>query len=321
MIPAKEVFSTFFEPGERKGWVAVLYRTFLDDSADGKQEKYILAAGLIGRQKQWNDFGGKWKRALKEPPAIRWFHSKEWRSLTGEFHQFRDNAKWPKPTGGQAADAKREKLKQVIADFKLVGIGIGIVIPDYNLVRDCDPRAAEFFCSDPYAFVLQSLVFECAKGIRIVSKEEGIGEDGHCIGYVSDDSNKSPIYSAVYSDFKAKNPGIANIMRGLAHLDDKKWPGLQAADLLAHSSNQVFKKQLAIPEDDRLMLDSLPELQGVFWKISHIDKYYLCSVLEDIKGIDLFEKLGIERRKYKSDDELDQEKKSGKLGIRTVRND
>jgi len=259
------------------------------------------------------------EKSSKGIPCIRWFHSKEWRSLTEEFGQFRDNQKWPKPEGGKAANAKRENLKNIITDSKLVGIGIGIVIPDFNLVRDCDPRAAEFFCPDPYAFVLQSLVFECATGIRIVSKEDGLGEDGHCIGYVSDDSNKSPFYSAVYSDFKAKNPSIANIMRGLTHLDDKKWPGLQAADLLAHSSNQVFKGQLAIPEDERLMLDSLPELQSTFWKISPIDKYYLCSVLEDVKGIDLFGKLGIERRKYKSDEELDREKKSGKSKIRTVK--
>jgi len=318
LISAREVFSTFFEPGECRGWIAVLYRVWLDDSADGKQEQFILAAGLIGRQKQWNDFSKRWKAVLREPPRIQWFHSKEWRSLTGEFLQFRDKEKWPRPNGGLAANAKREKLKQVIADSKLVGIGIGIEIPDYHLVRNCDQRAAECYCADPYAFVLQSLVYECAKGIQLVATEEGRGEHGHCIGYVSDDSNKSPIYSSVYSDFKLKNPKIAPIMRGLAHLDDKKWPGLQAADLMAHLVNQVFKQQLAFPENERVLLTSIPELQGTFWKIARIDKYYLCSALEDMKGVDLFGKLGIEKRLYKTDEELDYEKKSGKSRIRTI---
>lgn len=108
-------------------------------------------------------------------------------------------------------------------------------------------------------------------------------------------------------------------MRELTHLDDKKWPGLQAADLIAHLANQIFKEQLAIPTDERTLLASLPELQGTFWKVSHIDKWYMCSVLEDLAGIDLFSKLGLDKRKYKSDEELDREKRAGKSGIRTVR--
>lgn len=319
MISAREVFSTFYQPGEHRGYVAVLYRVFLDDSADGKQEQFMLAAGLIGRQKQWNDFRRSWNTVLRTPPKIEYFHSKEWRSLKEEFAQFANSEKYPKPKGYEAANDKRDALKTVIQKSKMVGIGIGILVPDYELVRNADPRAAEFFCPDPYAFVLQSLFLECAKAIRSTSQIDGKGDDGHCIAFVSDDGPKAHIYTALYHDFKKKNPSIATIMRGIAHLDDKKWPGLQAADLLAHVTNQIYKQELAIPEDERFMLDALPELQGTFWKIAKVDKYYLCSVLEDIKGISLFEKLGIERRQYKSDEELDHEKESGKLNIRTTR--
>jgi hypothetical protein len=299
--------------------VAVLYRVFLDDSADGKQEQFMLAAGLIGRQKQWNDFGRTWKIALRTPPAIKHFHSKEWRSLKGEFAQFANSAKYPKPKGYEAANDKRAALKEVIRKSKIVGVGIGILVPDYELVRNADPGAAEFFCPDPYAFVLQSIFLECAKVIRRTSKLDSRGSDGHCVGFVSDDGPKAHIYTALYHDFKQKNPLVATIMRGIAHLDDKKWPGLQAADLLAHVTNQIYKQELAIPEDERCMLDSLPELQGTFWKIAKVDKYYLCSVLEDIKGISLWEKLGIKRREYKSDEELDQAKGSGRLNIKAAR--
>jgi hypothetical protein len=295
----------------------MLYRVFLDDSADGKQEQFMLAAGLIGRQKQWNDFRKPWKAALAIPPAIKYFHSKEWRSLDGEFRQFRNGSKYPKPKGYEAANDKRDALKAIIQKSKMVGIGIGILVQDYKLVRSTDPRAAEFFCEDPYAFVLQALFLECAKAIRRTSRSDGKGDEGHSIAFVSDDGPKAHIYTALYHDFKKKNPSIATIMRGIAHLDDKKWPGLQAADLLAHVTNQIYKGELAIPEDERFMLDSLPELQGTFWKIAKIDKYFLCSVLEDIAGVSLFEKLGLERRLYKSDEELDREKERGKLKIST----
>jgi len=51
------VFSLFFEPGESKGNIPVLYRMFFDDTADGKAEKYVVAAGLLGRYRDWRAFG------------------------------------------------------------------------------------------------------------------------------------------------------------------------------------------------------------------------------------------------------------------------
>lgn len=165
------------------------------------------------------------------------------------------------------------------------------------------------------------MVYECARGARQLSLESGTGPNGNLVGYVSDDSNRSSTYSTVYADFKNKNPDIAQVMQGLAHLDDKKVPGLQAADLVAHVINQVVKELLKVPAEDRsrMFLEKLPELQGRIWKIAHVDKWYMCSILEDLTGLSLFDKLGIQRREYKSDLELDNEKSSGKSGISTIR--
>jgi hypothetical protein len=297
----------------------VLYRMFLDDTADGKAEKYVVAAGLLGRFKDWRKFGERWKTALRLIPSIKFFHSKEWRGLQGEFYQFQDDIEYPKPKGGEAATAKRNALKAVIESTELVAIGTGVLIEDFNLVRNCDPRAADFFRPDPYEAALQSLVYECAKAVRWVSREDGLGDNGHCVGYVSDLSNLASTYTAVYTDFVKKNPGIGQIMRGIAHLDDKKWAGLQAADMIAHSCNQVFKETVTIPEDERVLRQSLPEFQKTFFKIAHMDKWYMCSILEDLAGVSLFDKLGIKRREIMSDDELEAAKKSGLAKIRPIR--
>jgi hypothetical protein len=297
----------------------VLYRVFFDDTADGKAEKYVVAAGLLGRYKSWRAFGDRWKAVLRRPPSIKYFHSKEWRGLQDEFYQFRDNTKYSKPKGGEAANAKRAALKAVIESTELVAIGTGVLIEDFNLVRNCDLRAADFFRHDPYEAAMQSLVYECAKAVRWISRHDGLGDNGHCVGYVSDLSDLAPVYTAVYTNFVNKNPDIGQIMRGIAHLDDKKWPGLQAADMIAHSCNQVFKETVKIPEDERVLLRSLPEFQKTFFKMSHMDKWYMCSALEDLAGISLFDKLGIKRWEIMSDDELEAAKKSGLAKIRPVR--
>jgi hypothetical protein len=83
--------------------------------------------------------------------------------------------------------------------------------------------------------------------------------------------------------------------------------------------NQVAKKLVDIPAEDRVLLESLPELEDRIWKITHVDKWYMCSMLEDLAGISLFDKLGIQRRQNKSDEELDSEKEMGQSRIRTSR--
>src|SRR5665213_2188408 len=109
-LSAGEVFQFFF--GDR--WlddekrIAMLCTAYVDDSSDGKQEKYVIACALIGSQREWNRVFILWDDALRKEPAIKYFHSKEWRSLSGEFAQFRDELKWPKPIGGEAANKKRE---------------------------------------------------------------------------------------------------------------------------------------------------------------------------------------------------------------------
>lgn len=314
-----EVFSLFFEQGERRGSVAVLYRTWFDDTHDEKHEKYAVATGILGRPKTWTDFSKAWKQALREYPKIDYFHVKELRKLDGQFLQFRDPVKWPKPTGSQAASAKREKLKAVIENAKpIAAISVAVLVQDFNLVRNADSQAAELFRQDPYEVALQCFFYEVAKIVRRISQEEGRGDYGHCVGFVSDTDERSPIHAAVYADFKKNNPEIAKVMHGLAHLDDEKWAPLQAADMLSNFANHRFNDLLKIPDDERRVLAELPEFKNTFYMIANADKWYLCNVLKDLAGVSLFEKLGIPERRYMSEKEMEQEQDKGNRTFRPI---
>lgn len=104
-------------------------------------------------------FHAEWRRTLRLSPAIKYFKSSEWHSLTGEFRQFTDPIKWPKPTGREAADAKRDSLKCVIANYWIKAISVAVLIPEWDSVRGRHPKAATYFGNDPFRAALQSVIF------------------------------------------------------------------------------------------------------------------------------------------------------------------
>lgn len=300
-----EIFSTFFEDGERGRLVAIknLHRAYIDDTWDGLQEKYSIAAALLGTPKEWNNFSREWKRVRLLKPSIKWFHSKEWRGLNGEFLQFRDKQKYPEPEGFTASNAKRDSLRDVIEKSNVVGIAVAVLIEDLKLVRAAHPTAAELFREDPYEHALQQVVFETAKAVKRV-------DDNHCVGFIADDTEHADRYEMVYREFKKNNPIIAQNMRGLTHLDDKKWAGLQAADLIAHFANQVIKDLVKTPEDERTLVEDIPDLKKTFYRIAYVNKYYLCGALRDLTGLDIHERLGIKPTRYKTVEEIDNDKEA-----------
>jgi hypothetical protein len=258
-LGALDISRTVFDWGEiGRGRLALLTRVFIDDSADQRKEKFVLAAGLLGTHGEWSRFNKQWKATLHQSPAIRYWHSKEWRSLSGEFAQFRDPVKYPKPEGGKAADRKRSALVNVLEGSPVRAVVVAVLAKDYERMRGRHIEARKYFRDDLYECALQSVVYECSVEVRD-------SDPSPCVAFVSDTSSRSEVYARVYAGFLERNPKIAQIMRGLVHLDDKKWPGLQAADLVAHVVNQQFARWDGVTQVAR----PLPELNDTICKIAY----------------------------------------------------
>jgi hypothetical protein len=152
-----------------------------------------------------------------------------------------------------------------------------VLVPDYNRICAAHAEARKYLRDDIYECVLQSTVYECAKEVR------DSGESNPCVAFVQDLSCRSEIYTRVYSGFKERNPEIAKFMRGMVHLDDKKWPGLQAADLIAHSVNRQFSKWDGVTQMKR----PLGELNNTIHRIAYWNEDYMYAVLKKNTGLDL----------------------------------
>jgi len=221
-------------------YVAMLYRSFIDDSADEKQEDVVTAGAVIAPHGEWEKIRREWNKRLRADGSA-YFRSTDYYSLSKEFFRYRDLDKYPKPKGSEAAKALRDDLEAILKQSSAVGIGVAIPVKLYREFLAIVPGAIGKFGEDIFYSALQTLFIECARTVR---DELPLGKNGkeNRIAFVCDDTSRAPIYSGAYADFKARNPQLAEMMLGLLHRDDKLTPPLQAADMMAS-----LTKELAMP--------------------------------------------------------------------------
>ena len=256
--------------GLRSGdFILHLWKAYLDDSSDQRREKFVVAGCLFGSKASWSAFNKEWRKALHSDPCIQYFHGSELRRLEGEFAQFRNPVKWPKPSGSEAANMKRDLLRSVIErQDSLVAFGAGVLVPEYRAVRDSHPRGKVFLAEDPFEFVLQLMIDRVAETIAGIDKKARVA-------FVSDDSSRAAVYAQGYTNWKERNPQTAKSMLGIAHLDDEKIYGLQAADMAA----SVVKGSYESLEETSGLFTGFP-LESRFWRIEVHRKENLLNILE-----------------------------------------
>ena len=250
---------------------AMLLRVYIDDSADQKQEKAVVAGAFVGKFGQWSELSTLWRRRLKRD-GLKYFRSTEYYSLREEFARYRDPVKYPKPEGSEAACALREDLDAIIKKSQVMGVAAAIPLDLYNKFRETVPGAKDVFGKDAFDGALQSLIARCVR----ISKREF---NGTHLSFVCDQSNSAPRILEVFRKLKQSDTDIAEIAEGLVHWDDKKFPPLQAADLMAHLAREYFMGWLADPNTV-----TLKRLQDSVYNICRWDWAFMQKVFLEAKS-------------------------------------
>jgi len=212
-----------------------LWTVALDDSGDGCKAVFIIAGCLVGNKADWKSFNKSWRKQLRAEPRIEYFHQKELASMDGEFRQFCNASKWPKPKGKEAAWNKREALLDAIARSTLNCYALALRVPDYERVRNESEKAKKYLDKDPWAYLIQELAFDAA------SKIVEFDPKAH-VAFVAGPHEKKAQYEMFYEGFKAKNPNIAKHLLGLIHGDFRELYSLQAADLIASEAKKCWEE-------------------------------------------------------------------------------
>jgi hypothetical protein len=219
---------------------------------------------------------------VENTPAPGWtkvFSLYEYYSLRGQFAIFRDPQKYPKPNGSEAAKALHDDLEAILRDSSVVGVGVAIPLRLYHWCRETIPGAKDKFGGDAYYSALQTLMIECACIVRDELPLDRKGRPNR-LAFVCDDTDRAPLYAAAYAGFKANNPALRDVIGGLAHLDDKTHPAVQAADMMASVTKEVALP--LISEMHNVPLPSrteVPRLKGIAYRISVWDYDWMMKLL------------------------------------------
>jgi len=258
-------------------YFAMLLRTYVDDSADETQERAVVAGAYVGFHHQWNKLYKRWKARLKKD-GLDFFHTTEYYSLRGEFFKFRDVVKYPKPAGSKAATAILHDLENIIHDVGIMGVAVCIDMAAYREVRQNRPHAGRLFPKNAFEVAIATLINLCTKIVR----DEFKGP--RKIAFVCDDGPSSAKIAHIYHTFKNARPDLAEWMAGLTHQDDKRFPQLQAADLMANLAKGRFIEWLDDPQkkvfsDDPLTQDRLKRLS--VHQIAAWDRNFIINKLDE----------------------------------------
>lgn len=245
------------------------WKVFIDDSADERREKFVIAGALFGKKQDLYAFGKTWKKALRACPSISSFHGKELRTLSGEFRQFRDANRWPPPTGSAAANAKRDKLQEVIKCSQgVVALGVGVLVPDYQRVKASHRLGSTHMADDVFECALQHVIMQSIEAIKRIDRQPQVT-------FIYDRTNRENQYKKVYESFKSRNPDAALALNGFDQRYDQKIPALQASDMIASAVKDAFQ-QREVSNDAALDMPLLP----AFYRIVVVNRDYIIAVLD-----------------------------------------
>lgn len=264
--------------GARLGDYMAFWKVFIDDSADQHKKKFVVAGIFVAKLATWQKFQKKWNQECRNVPRIKYFHGKELRSFSGEFRQFLDKKKWPGSTGGDAAYAKRDRLRDVVESFPIAGFGVGLYVPVYEEIRASEKDSHRYLGKDAFEYILQVGMYRAARQIRQFDKNAKIA-------FVSDNSNKAPRYTKVYAAWSKANPNTARHLMGIAHLNDEHWPGLQAADMAASIVKDMFERHQGSEESVLPYVEEIPLLDR-FFRIDNINKAFHMEMLSNQSSIE-----------------------------------
>lgn len=243
--------------------------SYNDDSGTHDGAKVILLCGFLATSDTWGDVEQSWQSVLSKP---------EWPSIINAFHAadcVNGNGEFRRWTYPQRL-AIFGDLVNVIVSLPLLAIGAAVIVNDFKALTIQD---REFFKKDkkatPLEFVLHLQMQQIIhRGAELNPAEE--------IGIIFENSNRKTEnkFRELYADYR-DGFRLGERLVGSPLFLKKKYPHLQAADLLAYSTYQLVMKNY-FPQDANPYFDVIPPFMRMLQGIMHDGGLYDAVAFESL---------------------------------------
>jgi hypothetical protein len=134
-------------------------------------------------------------------------------------------------------DKLRSDLEDILLSHLWYGFGIGILVHDYNEIRNTIQTARRIFRADPAETAYMQIFYQMTHAVQKTNP-------GYQVEFTIDDSTYSPQIIEAYKALKIIHPELVPNMGTILPRDDKVIPPLQMADLMANIVKDVFVEWL-----------------------------------------------------------------------------
>lgn len=213
---------------------------YADESGKLKQSDYTSFFGYIGHASEWARFGMEWDNARMrwQVPAIHMRairfpeRDKEWSEV---------KARW-----GRDWEARRDLMLndfvQTIRSAQIVALGAVVDAKHFRSLPDSDFKKES---RDPLYLAFHTVVMRGIETTEVVDKHSPIS-------IVVDDDQDYSIGCYKLLDVLRTHPDlmfskVKERIHGMCFGNDKSYPGIQAADMLAYESRRLMVEKIRDP--------------------------------------------------------------------------
>jgi hypothetical protein len=238
-------------PEGKQGQIVFL-KVFADESYDSK---VYCCGALLGWPKSFYYLGLKWNDRL-EREGLKYFHASEHVKLV---------------------ELREDLVKIIQSDSSVAGSSFSIVKKDFAELVRTDSRAKKLFGTDPMVCAYKTLVKD-----MVTLMEKDFPNPPVKIAFVFDGHSNWKKAEKAYREL-SEDPACAHRILSVTHADDKDFPALQMADLMAYEARIDTGTWLAGTTEQRTALEALKRTHSIYF-MGVRDKAHLLLELDKLES-------------------------------------
>jgi hypothetical protein len=257
----------FFSIPTMEGWV-MHFHVYVDESGKLGKSDYTSSCGYVSHISEWQRFAQEWENCRFHwgvPPihmAAIMFpeRDKEWLEIQRKW-----GSQWERKRDEMLAE-----LCMIVRHSHVNCVGAVVDSGHFKAMQDSEFKKA---AKNPLYLAFHELVMSAIEETEKVSSEVEIGL------ILDDDQDYSIGCYRLLNDLKLQFPKVKKRIASMCFVDDRIYPGVQAADVIAYEARRLMVERKSNPE-----FPPSPLFVALTMDLSHQPRLYTAAILDTLEG-------------------------------------